>query len=109
MLYRRYLDINASGNSWIDDTWYKPHENITGMNLWQLRCGAYVIGKAESKETLTYYEKWHKELRTRYARNKIARDITSKYQKLNETAQEIGQRLQEFSDMEHLPGKCELC
>jgi site-specific recombinase XerD len=101
--------LKATGYSWITDSWYKPHESIPGTNLWQLRCGAYIIGIAESKKTLKTYENWHKKLRVKYAKNKLAQDIAAKYQKLNDTAQDIGQRLQEFSDMRRLPGHCELC
>jgi hypothetical protein len=99
----------AGGYSWITDSWYKPHESIPGTNLWRLRCGAYIIGIAESKKTLKTYENWHKKLRVKYAKNKLAQDIAAKYQELNDTVQDIRQRLQEFSDMERLPGHCELC
>jgi integrase/recombinase XerC len=101
--------LKATGYSWITDSWYKPHESIPGTNLWQLRCGPYIIGIAESKKTLKTYENWHKKLRVKYAKNKLAQDIAAKYQELNDTAQDIGQRLQEFSDMRRLPGHCELC
>jgi hypothetical protein len=101
--------LKATGYSWITDSWYKPRESIPGTNLWQLRCGAYIIGIAESKKTLKTYENWHKKLRVKYAKNKLAQDIAAEYQKLNDTAQDIGQRLQEFSDMRRLPGHCELC
>jgi microcompartment protein CcmK/EutM len=100
---------NASSYPLIDDSWYKPHEGIPGTNLWQLWCGAYIIGITESKVMLTTYEKWHKKLRVKYAKKNLAQDIATEYQKLNDTAQDIKQRLQEFSDMERLPGHCELC
>jgi site-specific recombinase XerD len=101
--------LKATGYPWIHDSWYHPPESISGTSLWQLRCGAYIIGIAESKKTLKTYENWHKKLRVKYAKNKLAQDIAAKYQKLNDTAQDIGQRLQEFSDMRRLPGHCELC
>lgn len=99
----------ATGYSWIDDSWYKPPENIPNTSLWKLNCGAYAIGIARSKRTLKTYEKWHKKLRVKYAENPIAKDIGAKQQELRNIAEEIRQRLQEFSDMERLPGHCELC
>ena len=99
----------AGGYSWIDDSWYKPHESIPNASLWQLKCGGYVIGIARSEKTLKTYEDWHKKLRGKCAEKQLAKDIATKYQELNDTAQEIRQRLQEFSDMDGLPGHCELC
>lgn len=97
----------ASGHSWIDDSWYKAE--YPSIGLWQLRCGADVIGIAISSKTLETYENWHKQLRSKYAEDAKAKGIPEKYQELSNTAQHISQRLQEFSDMERLPGQCELC
>jgi len=99
----------ASGYSWIDDSWYKPHESIPGTNLWKLNCGAYAIGFAKSKRTLKTYENWHKKLRGKYIEYPLVKGIGAKYQELSNTAEQIRQRLQEFSDIEHLPGHCKLC
>ena len=97
----------AGGYSWIDNSWYRPHESIPGTNLSQLRCGAYSIGIARSRRTLKTYENWHKKLRANYVAP--AKDIHAKSQELDEIAQDRRQRLQEFSDIERLPGHCELC
>jgi integrase/recombinase XerD len=99
----------AGGHSCIDDSWYQPPESISGTNLWQLKCGAYTIGIATNKTTLKTYEKWHKKLRVRYTDYPLARDIAIKDQELGNIIQEVKQRLQEFSDMQQLPGHCELC
>lgn len=99
----------AGGHSWVDDSWYKPHESVTGTNLWQQRCGAYAMGIAKSKRMLKTYENWHKMLRAKYAEHDSAKDIHAKSQELSEIAQNISQLLREFSDIECLPGKCELC
>ena len=99
---------NAGGLPWIEESWYSPPESIPGTNLLQLRCGSYIIASAESKETLSTYENWHKEIRLQYSKNNLTQDIAIKYQRLNESAQDIKQRLQEFSDVEHLPGHCGL-
>ncbi len=99
----------AGGHSWIDDSWYKPHESIPNTNLWQLKCGAYIIGITKSEKTLKTYRNWHKNLRGKYAEHPLAKDIAAKSQEMSNIAQEIRQRLQEFSDMGHLPGHCELC
>ena len=97
------------GHSWIDDSWYKPHENIPNTGLWTLNCGAYTIGIAKSKRTLKTYENWHKKLRVKHAQHSLAKDIAAKSQELNNMAQDIRQRLQVFVDMEQLPGHCGLC
>ncbi|MBA7471187.1 hypothetical protein ES707_06488 [subsurface metagenome] len=99
----------ASGYSWIDDSWYYPPESIPNTSLWQLRCGAYRIGIARSKKGLKTYENWHKKLRGKYTEDPLAKGIGAKYQELTNTAEQIRQRLQEFSDMERLPGHCKLC
>lgn len=99
----------AIGYSWIDDSWYHPPEPSIPSNLWQLRCGAYIIGIARSKRTLKTYENWHKKLRVTHSENPLVKDIAAKGQELNDSAEEIRQRLQEFSDMQPLPGHCELC
>ena len=101
--------LKATGYPWIHDSWYHPPQSISGTNLWQLKCGAYAIGIAKSEKKLKTYENWHKKLRVKYAKNKLAQDIAAEYQELNDTAQDIGQRFQEFSDMRRLPGHCELC
>ncbi len=92
----------ASGYSWIGDSWYHPPENIPDTGLWQIKCGAYIIGIAKSKKTLKIYENWHKKLRGKCAES--AKGIHAKSQELNTIAEDIRQRLQEFSDLEHLPG-----
>jgi len=99
----------AGGYFWIDNSWYKPPENIPNTSLWKLNCGAYAIGIAKSKKTLKTYENWHMKLRVKYAEHQSAKDIHAKSQELSNIAQDIRQRLQEFSDMERLPGHCELC
>ena len=99
----------AGGYSWIDDSWYHPPESIPDASLWQLRCGGYGIAIARSKKRLKTYENWHKKLRVKYANHQSAKDIVAKSQELSNIAQDIRQRLQEFSDMQRLPGHCELC
>jgi hypothetical protein len=99
----------AGGFPWIDDSWYKPHESIPDTNLQQLKCGSYIIGIAKSKITLKTYENWHKKLRVNSVKHQSAKDLHAKSQELSNVAQEIRQRLLEFSDMERLPGRCELC
>jgi hypothetical protein len=103
-----YILWSAVGYGGIDDSLYK-HESIQGTDLWQLRFGAYVIGVARSEETLETYKNWHKELRIRYSKHPLAKDVAGRYQRLGETVQDITQRLREFSDMQNLPGHCHLC
>ena len=99
----------AEGHSWIEDSWYKTSEHASGPGLYQLKCGAYSIGIADREETLEQYESWHKESRSRYAEHQLAKDIQAMSQELDNIAQDIRRRLREFSDMQHLPGHCELC
>jgi hypothetical protein len=99
----------AFGHAAIDDSLYRPHESIQGTGLWQLRFSAYVIGIARSEKTLETYKNWHKELRVRYAKHPLAKGVACKYHRLSNTVQDIAQRLMEFSDMQNLPGHCQLC
>ena len=98
----------AGGYSWIDNSWYKPCESVPGTNLWQLRGGGALIGIARSKRTLKSYEAWHKKLILKYVTDPLARDIAAKDQELGVIAQDIKRRLQEFCDMQQVPGHCEL-
>jgi len=99
----------AGGHSMIENSWYKPCEIIPGTKLWQLRGGGAIIGIARSKRTLKNYETWHKNLILKYAQDPLSRDIATKDQELGIITQEVRQRLQEFSDMQQVPGHCELC
>ena len=99
----------AGGRSWIVDSWYDTSEHTDGTGLLQLKCGAYTIGFAKSKTKLEQYVRWHKKLRASYAEHQLVKDIHAISQELDNIAQDIRQRLQEFSDMQHLPGQCELC
>ena len=99
----------AGGHTWIDDMWYKPPEVIPDTELLQLRCGAYIIGIAATESVLKTYEKLHKDLRGKYAKDPSARDISIQSERMSKLIQDIRQRLLEFSDFECLPGNCELC
>jgi hypothetical protein len=99
----------AGGHSWITDSWYHPPEIIPETHLLQLKCGSFGIGIAGNKETLEIYENWHKELRIKYSEHHSAIDIRDGRLELSKLDEEIRKRLLEFSDMEHLPGHCELC
>ena len=48
-------------------------------------------------------------IRVKYAEHQSAKDIYAESQEMSNIAQDIRQRLQEFSDMQRLPGYCELC
>ena len=100
---------NAGGNSWINEAWYKPYEQIPDTNLWRSRCGAYVIGMAENEEKLAVLESLHKKLRGVYTTHQLTLGIARQYRNLNVAAEEIRQKLKVFSDMAELPGHCELC
>ncbi len=98
----------ASGHNWIHDSWYHPPEH-NPSNLWQLKCGGYIIGYSHSKNRLDIYEDWHKRLRTHFTEDKFAKDISIKNSEMTDLLQYIKVRLLEFSDMERIRGQCELC
>jgi integrase len=100
---------NAGGNSWISDSWYKAPKSIPGISLLKLDCGAYTLGMARDEKTLKMFENWHKKLRNKFAKHKSAKEIHAKDQGIIELAQQIRERLQRFSDVEYLPGTCDLC
>ena len=99
----------ADGHAWILDSWYHSPETVTPSNLWQLRCGPYIIGIANNNQKVKAYEKWHKKLRALFGKHPVGKDISDKSRELTNIFLEIRQRLQEFSDMDHLPGRCRLC
>ena len=99
----------AGGGSWIDDSWYQTLEHNVGDGLWQLKCGAYTIGFSKSKTKLEQYVRWHRRMRATYAERQLVKDIHAMRRDLGNIAQDLRPRLQEFSDMQHLPGQCELC
>ncbi|MFC1977788.1 tyrosine-type recombinase/integrase [Chloroflexota bacterium] len=99
----------AGGHTWIGKSWYKPCESVPDTKLLQLKCGAFIIGIAENERTLETYEAWHKKLRGKYAKHVLANNLAVKNEAMSTLAQKIRQRLQEFADLQHLPGHCELC
>ena len=92
----------AGGYIWVTDSWYK----YEGFNL---KCGAYIIYQGISGEDLKSYEDTHKKMRTQYATHEQTKEIAEQIKKLDKTAAEINQQLQEFMDMERLPGRCKFC
>ncbi len=99
----------AAGHPWINDSWYQTPESIAGTDLWQLRCGSYGIAVANTIKTLKKYENWHKKLRIKYSAHPLAKDVYERANEMTNLVVDIRQRLREFSDMEHLPGRCDLC
>ena len=99
---------NTNGHPWIEDSWYQPPENVSGANLWQLRCGAYIIALADGKDALAKYETLHKQLRAGFAGRSTVKNIAADYNKLDEIARDVKQRLLEFNDEECLLGYCDL-
>jgi integrase/recombinase XerD len=99
----------ADGHPWIGDDWYTSDEKISGTGLRQLRCGAYVIGIAGTIDEIKLYQEQHKALRSRFAGSQLVADVAQADRKLAQEADDIRQRLQEFSDMRQLPGRCGLC
>ena len=65
--------------------------------------------KDGSRQTLATYEEWHRELRLKYREETLTKSIAVQYGELGKAGQGIVDRLQEFTDMSHLPGRCDLC
>jgi hypothetical protein len=74
-----------------------------------LRFGAWLIYQGAQDEDLKLYEDVHRELRSRCAAWKQTKRIAKQRQELYRTIAEIKERLGQFTDMERLPGHCELC
>lgn len=88
---------------------YKTKRHSLNPDLWVLRYGAYGVYIGQTKEELERYQDMHKDLITKYASNPLTRDMPTIWEKLSEIRGQINRQLQIFSDMEHLPGRCELC
>jgi integrase/recombinase XerD len=99
----------ASGSQWITDSWYKSSVSASDSQLCELKCGGYPIGIAENDKTLKSYKNLHQSLRIKFSDHSSARAISTKEIEIGDTVVEIKERLQEFSDLKHLPGHCELC
>jgi excisionase family DNA binding protein len=74
-----------------------------------LRFGAWLIYHGYEDEDLKLYEDAHSELRSRCATWKQTKRIGEQRRELYRTVTEIKERLGQFTDMERLPGHCELC
>lgn len=92
----------ARGVTYITDSWYKYEGS-------DLRCGAFLIYKGTPDEDLGVYRNAHIALRAKYAEDEQAKERARQRDLLYQIRDKIGQELQKFIDMEHLPGQCELC
>ena len=100
---------NAGGNSWINDSWYKTPKSMPGTNLFKLDCGGYTLGLSQSEKTLETFKSHHKKLRNKCAKHKLAEDISFQDREIGDLVRLIRERLLEFTDMQFLPGTCDLC
>ena len=98
---------SARGHRWIDDTWYKSPEKVDG--LWVLRCGAFDIAYDKDSHSLNDLRELHKGLRSDLRMTKAAQALEPKRQELEAEAALLRGILQEFSELDHVPGRCELC
>lgn len=74
-----------------------------------LRYGAWLIYHGGEDEDFKVYEDAHRKLRSICAKWKQTIRIGEQRRELYRVATEIKERLGQFTDMEHLPGHCELC
>ena len=79
----------AGGQAWILDSWYKQIEPNTASGLWQIKCGAFIIGTAQTEKTIKIYANWHKILRSNSSEHQAAKDINVLRQELEKAKQEI--------------------
>ncbi len=73
-----------------------------------LRFGGSLIYQGISNQDLNPYEVIHRQLRTKCAKWKQAKDIAKQRKELAQTQDQIRRLLQRFIDKEDLPGRCEL-
>jgi hypothetical protein len=92
----------------ISESWYRHSQTSSGSTLWKLNCGGKTIGYADDDEALKTFENWHKKLRIKYSTSQLGKNIAAKDLEATNLVQEVRGLLQEFSDMEPLPGHCEL-
>jgi integrase len=99
----------ADGHSWIDRSWYKTFENDPATSYWQLRVGGTILAIANSQRALHNYKTLHRKLMLKFAKDPLTKEIAIKNRELESFVLEIKQRLHEFSDVQQVPGHCELC
>lgn len=92
----------AGGSTHFKDFPYK-------YQSFSLSFGAYPIYYGNPDEDLKPYERAHIKFRKDYAKHEQAKVIAEQRKTLHDNGVKINQQLQRFIDMEHVPGKCELC
>jgi hypothetical protein len=101
------LIVKAQGHAWLDDSWYKPPEKID--DSWMLRCGAYDIAYEEDLIGLNRLKDFHQRLRSDRQLTKVAHGFEKTRTDLEGETTQLRGLLQEFADLERIPGRCELC
>lgn len=84
------------------DTLYHVEKGI-------LQWGMYKIYYGSPDDDFEVYKNIHSELIAKYHENDLAKQIEGQFGKLRQTEQYMKNQLIKFSDMEQLPGRCDLC
>ena len=88
---------------------YTTELHFLNPNLWVLKYGARGIYIALNTEELDNHQKMHEDLIVAYASDPTTLDFATLRNNLSEIDTQISRQLQKFSDMERVPGYCELC
>jgi hypothetical protein len=99
----------TQGHRWIRDSWYAAPQIVQGTDMLQQKCGAFIISFAKDQSIFDIYNVLHNSMRAKYAKNQIAKALAVQHRELGELVQNLRQRLEEFSDYQNIPGRCELC
>lgn len=97
----------AVGASTVFEYRVEPHFLVPG--LWVLKYGGRGIYLGLDKEGLERHRRMHEDLISIYASKLFISRLSEMNRQLVRMETRIGDKLQKFSSMESLPGKCELC
>ena len=88
---------------------YTTATHFLNPELLILRYGGYGISYGARREELEKHQKLHEETIYSQVKGSVAAELASLKAKLSEIELETPWQLQRFSEMEKLPGHCELC
>ena len=105
---KEYTSTSVAGNPPVTQSGY--YRSPLTNNLWLLgRYDAGDIYVGRNSEELEICESMHRDLADKLSKPDHAKKVAKLHKNLQETSDHIKQQLQKFTDMEHLPGHCELC
>lgn len=87
----------------------EPESHLYRRKASDLWCGAYKIYIAAPGEDQESYKRTHMELREKYLRVRLAKQIGEQWRTVKNIERAVRKRLTIFADMERLRGQCALC